>query len=257
MAYLGRTPTPSPVTVDDIPANSIDASKIIDGSIELAEISDGAITATKLASAVTDAIDANSAKVTNSDQSKADIEALGIAASSITGALPAISGAALTNLPGGGLYSAVAVICDQKASGTNGGTFTAGAWRTRDLNTEITDADGIVSISSNQFTLQAGTYTISATAVSYKSAEVRLKLQNITDATAASTGTSHFFSDAHALVGFSDLPPFVVTIGSAKAFELQHWCNSSTSTNGFGWGLGAPGGSVVEKLATVVIHKHA
>jgi len=34
------------------------------------------------------------------DQTKADIEALGIAASSITGALPAISGASLTNLPG-------------------------------------------------------------------------------------------------------------------------------------------------------------
>ena len=28
-----------------------------------------------------------------------------------------------------------AIICDQKANDTDGGTFTSGAWRTRDLNT--------------------------------------------------------------------------------------------------------------------------
>lgn len=39
MPYIGRTPTPSPVTADDIPANSIDASKIVDGVIERADIS--------------------------------------------------------------------------------------------------------------------------------------------------------------------------------------------------------------------------
>ena len=44
------------------------------------------------------AVIANTAKVTNYNQTKADIEALGIAASSITGALPAISGAALTDV---------------------------------------------------------------------------------------------------------------------------------------------------------------
>ena len=41
---------------------------------------------------------ANNAKVTNYNQTKSDIEALGIAASSITGALPAIDGGALTGL---------------------------------------------------------------------------------------------------------------------------------------------------------------
>ena len=39
MPYIGRTPTPSPVTVDNIPDNSIDASKIVDGVIERADIS--------------------------------------------------------------------------------------------------------------------------------------------------------------------------------------------------------------------------
>ena len=72
MPYIGRTPSAVPVTADDIPANSIDASKIIDGSIEAAEISAGSITNDKLAT--------------------------GIAASKLTGALPAISGANLTGI---------------------------------------------------------------------------------------------------------------------------------------------------------------
>jgi hypothetical protein len=38
MPYICRTPTPSPVTADDIPANSIEASKIVDGVIEIADV---------------------------------------------------------------------------------------------------------------------------------------------------------------------------------------------------------------------------
>ena len=74
MGYLGRTPTPSPVTADDIPDNSIDASKIIDGSIELAEIADNSITDAKLNSSKLDGIETGA----TADQSKADIEGLGL-----------------------------------------------------------------------------------------------------------------------------------------------------------------------------------
>ena len=56
MGYLGRTPTPSPVTIDDIPANSIDASKIVDGSIEVSDIKDNSITDAKLNSTKLDGI---------------------------------------------------------------------------------------------------------------------------------------------------------------------------------------------------------
>ena len=39
MPYLGRVPSPVPVTADDIPDNSITAAKIVDGVIEIADIS--------------------------------------------------------------------------------------------------------------------------------------------------------------------------------------------------------------------------
>jgi len=49
MGYLGRVPSPVPVTADDIPANSIDASKIVDGAITNADINASAgIAASKL-----------------------------------------------------------------------------------------------------------------------------------------------------------------------------------------------------------------
>jgi len=56
MPYVGRAPSAVPVTADDIPANSIDASKIVDGSIELAEIADNSITDAKLNSSKLDGI---------------------------------------------------------------------------------------------------------------------------------------------------------------------------------------------------------
>ena len=71
MPYVGRVPSAVPVTADDIPANSIDASKIVDGSIELAEIADNAITDAKIA---------------------------GMSSSKLSGALPAIDGSALTGV---------------------------------------------------------------------------------------------------------------------------------------------------------------
>ena len=123
----------------------------------------------------------------------------GLTAANLTGALPAISAASLTSVPaanivglatagfnrsGGfpqGLNASYARISDNKGSATQGGTFSSGGWRTRDLQTEEEDPDGIVSISSNQFTLQAGTYYISAMACAINVNNHVAKIQNVTD----------------------------------------------------------------------------
>ena len=62
MPYIGKQPANVPVTADDIPANSIDASKIIDGAITIADIADDAVTADKLANSINTEIAANTAK---------------------------------------------------------------------------------------------------------------------------------------------------------------------------------------------------
>jgi hypothetical protein len=62
MAYIGKVPSAVPLSGADIPANSIDASKLVDGSITLADIADDAVTADKLHNDVNTAIAANTAK---------------------------------------------------------------------------------------------------------------------------------------------------------------------------------------------------
>lgn len=51
-----------------------------------------------------------------------------------------------------------AVISDDKTSGTAGGSSSSTTWNARDVNTEISDPYGLVSISSNKFTPVAGDY---------------------------------------------------------------------------------------------------
>ncbi len=127
----------------------------------------------------------------------------------------------------------VAVLQDQKSSGTNGGTFTQGDWRTRDLNTEVDDPDGIVSISSNQFTLAAGTYIIRASAPGFAVNSHQIRLQNITDTSTVVYGSTEYAPAATGVTSRSTLSK-VVTISGSKAFEIQHRGANTRSTDGYG-----------------------
>jgi hypothetical protein len=113
------------ITTAKLAADAVDGTKIaddainsehyVDGSIDTAHIADGAVTNAKLAdNAVTNGKIAASTIITAdiadnqittakiADLAVTDAKINGMAASKLTGALPAISGAALTNLPGGG-----------------------------------------------------------------------------------------------------------------------------------------------------------
>lgn len=124
------------------------------------------------------------------------------------------------------------LIKDVKATGTDGGTFTSGAWQTRDLNT-VENPQIWASLAANQITLDAGTYKIIANAPSYQCAENKAKLRNITDATDTVIGSSEF--GAAAFGGFSKSNIIgIFTIASSKTFEIQHQCVTTSTTNGFG-----------------------
>jgi hypothetical protein len=166
--------------------------------------------------------------------------------------LTVASGATIANSgtqTGFGLFSSYAIIADQKAQNTSGGTFTAGAWRTRDLNTELADPDGIVSISANQFTLAAGTYLIKWTAPSYYAQHNQTQLYNVTDTAAAGVGMSIY--DYHSSVPAGGSAR--TTITGSKAFEIQHYCSGTYATSGFGFATNI----TTEQYTTVEIFKEA
>ena len=139
----------------------------------------------------------------------------------------------LTSTASLGKFASYAIICDEKASGTDAGTFTSGAWRTRDLNTEIADADGIVSISNNQFTLQAGTYKIYASAPAYLVKEHQIKLYNVTASADIAFGVPQYSSDAMRVTQNAELY-HRFTIGAARTFEIRHYGDLTKTNNGFG-----------------------
>ena len=134
----------------------------------------------------------------------------------------------------GGKFASYAIIADSKAaSSSHGGTFTSGAWRTRDLNTELADADGIVSISSNQFTLQAGSYLIRAAAPAYRVNRHLIRLYNITDSSVAEEGYGSYSHQNDNSITHTFLSARI-TITGAKAFEIQHRCQSTEADVGLG-----------------------
>ena len=110
----------------------------------------------------------------------------------------------LTYVTPPGSFTSYAIICDEKAHGTSAGTATSGAWRTRDLNTEIADPDGIVSISSNQFTLGAGSYLIEASAPAYAINRHQVRIYNATSSSVVQYGENAFCNNrAFFLMPFS------------------------------------------------------
>ena len=137
--------------------------------------------------------------------------------------------------PAGGTGNAisVAVIADQQPNGTDGGTANNGDWRTRVLNTEISDPDGIVSISSNQFTLGSGTYLISWSAPAYNCARHQSKLYDITGSADLVAGSSAYTASSDYVVTRS-MGSYVHAITANNTYEIRHRVETSRADNGFG-----------------------
>ena len=172
----------------------------------------------------------------------------GIPAAQLVG----ICTAGLTKTGGFGKFSSYAVIAKVRASDAGGfGSYTTGDWRTRDIDTEITDEDDIVSISSNQFTLQAGTYLINFGCTMFHIQTHAIRLQNVTDGTTAGVGNPNAGYTYSATLFTTGVCR--VTIASAKTFEVQGYPQTTKTTNGMGYAM--TGGSCHE--TRVEIYKEA
>ena len=148
--------------------------------------------------------------------------------------LPDVADGTIATTATAGKFASYAIICDQKAYNADGGTFTANTVTTRDLNTEISDADGIVSIAGNEFTLQAGTYFIKASAPAFFVQRHVAWLHNETDGAVVQYGTAEYAEAINGHVGRSFISARV-TISGAKDFRIKHRCEGPTkSTNGLG-----------------------
>tara|TARA_B100000287_G_scaffold135255_1_gene127276 strand:+ start:135 stop:707 length:573 start_codon:yes stop_codon:yes gene_type:complete len=131
------------------------------------------------------------------------------------------------------IFCSYAILACQKSNGTQGGTFTKDTWVTREINTEIADPDSIVSLSSNQFTLQAGNYLIEWDAVALRVQSHSTALYDVTNSTYLWGGMSSY---SYSSDGDSNNAKGImrVTPSGATAYEIRHVCSSTRSNEGLG-----------------------
>jgi hypothetical protein len=145
------------------------------------------------------------------------------------------------------------ILEEQQAQNTAGGTFTSGADRTRVLNTEVYDAGNLCTLSSNQFTLIAGTYAIAWSAPAFRTREHQSFLYNVTDSSVVQRGTSEWSDPTADYATVRSSGCSIVTIASPKAFEIRHRANTTAAT----FGLGVPANFGTELYTRVEIEKLA
>jgi len=126
-----------------------------------------------------------------------------------------------------------ALIQDQKPQNTAGGTFTTGAWQTRTLNTVVSDVSGLISLVSNQFTLQPGTYRIHAMVTGHACDGHQARLLNVTTGASVLVGKNAFAGSGTAGDSASEISGRF-GFASAAAFSIQHQAQTTRATDGFG-----------------------
>lgn len=143
----------------------------------------------------------------------------------------------------------VAVIQDEKAYNISGGSSSAGTTYQRDLNTKLFDPDNIVSLSSDQFTLQSGTYIIEWSCPAYRANRHAAWLYNMTSASVEQYGRMSYANSTGNVNNFTHGIARVV-LTSATTYIIQHKTESAD-----GNGLGLPLnflGTTVNGIFTVV-----
>ena len=128
---------------------------------------------------------------------------------------------------------------EQQNANTAGGTFTAGAWRTRVLNTEVLNTIPGASLASNQVTLPAGTYWIEAAGPAAYVNGHRTKIYDITNSADLLVGRSHLcmVSGGNSDTILNDYARVEgkIVLTASTVMELQHWCITTRATNGLGY----------------------
>lgn len=125
-----------------------------------------------------------------------------------------------------------AIVQDRRGAGVHGGTFTSGSWVTRGINSEQIDSQNILSLSSNQITLEEGTYLVLGYSAALMVGGHKARLYNVTDSNVITLGSTEYSQMDLTRSQISQ----IFTVGEAKALELQHRCETTKSNIGFGRG---------------------
>ena len=123
-------------------------------------------------------------------------------------------------------------------AGTPGGTFSAGAWRNRILNTVVVNKIEGASIDEETYAiiLPAGEYAFHSFATGYRVVQHVTRLYNITDDEVLVFGSSGYSASGSADTNSHSFINHRFELTKETILQLQHRCSNSYSTHGFGAG---------------------
>lgn len=129
------------------------------------------------------------------------------------------------------------IIQEQAASGSATST-TNSAYNTRNLTTVVTPSP-LASLSAKQVTLEPGTWHLAAFGCVTGTNGTRIRIRNVTDSSTTVLGATLMGGDygSVATAGAISVAEGVVTITSAKTFEVQQYIGGNTAT---GFNMGFP-----------------
>ena len=159
---------------------------------------------------------------------------------------------------GGGLFSGYAVFQDQKTVGTDGGTFTSGAWRTRVLNATVFNTDTTnISLGTDQFTLLTGSYLIEWSAPAYEVNSHQARLFDVTGGSWFQNGTSEYAHETTPIStrSFGSVRVTVAASPGTNIYSVEHRAETTKATLGFGLENNFSAGP--EVYTTVIIYKES
>ncbi|HTV67412.1 MAG TPA: DUF2793 domain-containing protein [Rhizobiaceae bacterium] len=127
----------------------------------------------------------------------------------------------------------IAIVKDVKTVGAEGGAFSSGARRTRDLNTLTEVVSGVTSLASNTLTVAPGTYFFRWSCPAYRVGLHRSFLRDATNNADLGLGSSETASSAD-LDLTSSAGVTVATFAVPTDIRLEHRCAMTQATSGFG-----------------------
>ena len=148
-------------------------------------------------------------------------------------------------------------VVDSKPNGVDGGTFTAGSWQTRTLNTIITNTISGASLSANRITLPAGTYIVTAHAPGLDVNQHQSVLFGVSGDTGnLIVGTSENTTDNRLSTSKPVCTKSVIfqhlTLSTTTVLELRHKCSVTRTGNGLGAAASTGAGEI---YSTVFIER--
>jgi len=173
----------------------------------------------------------------------------------VTGRASAASPVVAFTAPSWGFTGAPhAVLRDKKGNGVDGGSFNSGDWRDRALNEELYDVYGFVTLSSNTFTLVAGTYVVEWSAPAFGVSKHQTRLYNKTNSIIIESGTPEDSGNVVTEAGgiqtrSTGIAHFVIP--ASKDLSIQHRCYITNATDGLGANANFSGHSEIYTIVKI------